>query len=245
MVLTSDRELTFYASPELIELPVDDNVVLYKGALVGLNAATGYVRPLVAGDTFAGVAYEQADNTVSGHTAGGIRVRLHQNIDIVHALAGVAAGDVGRAVYATADDTLTLSPLGATYVGRVVVVEGTNLARVRCAPTTSQGGDRWPAGIVWLPDADATLTLAHLNGTVTISNTTPRTLTLPPAADARAGAWLRVIKLSSNGSAVTLDGHSSETIEGATSFAGLDARYDAVLLLCTGTEWIILSRDPA
>lgn len=77
MALTANRDLLFYTSRELIEVPVDDNANIFKGALVGRKRATGYARPLVAGDEFLGVAYKQADNTVAGHTAGGISVRLY------------------------------------------------------------------------------------------------------------------------------------------------------------------------
>ena len=137
MALSANRELQFYTSRELIDLPVDDNVNIYKGALVGLNASTGYARPLTAGDAFVGVAYAQADNTISGHSAGGLTVRLHQDIDIIHVLSGVAQTDVGQVVYASDDGTLTLTASGNSRVGRIVAVEGTDLVRVRCQPIAS------------------------------------------------------------------------------------------------------------
>ncbi len=137
MALSANRELQFYTSRELIDLPVDDNVNIYKGALVGLNASTGYARPLTAGDAFLGVAYAQADNTVSGHSAGGVAVRLHQDIDIIHVLSGVAQTNVGAVVYASDDGTLTLTASGNSRVGRIVAVEGTDLVRVRCQPIAS------------------------------------------------------------------------------------------------------------
>lgn len=245
MALSADREVKFYASAELIDLPVDDNVVIYKGALVGRNRATGYARPLVAGDEFLGVAYRQVDNTVAGHTAGGLRVRLHQALDIVHAVSGVVQGDIGRVVYASADDTLTLSSAGNSRIGRVVAVESTNVARVRCQPVTMQMGahEGWP--VVTLADAAATLTLDHINRVLLIGNTAARTLTLPAVASVRAGAWLRVVKTSADAAAITLDANAAETIDGAATLATLDAGYDAALLLCTGSEWIVLSRDIA
>ena len=137
MALSADREVKFYASQELVDLPVDDNVTIYKGAFVGINASTGYARPLTAGDDFTGVAYAQADNTISGHAAAGINARLHQNVDIVHTLAGVAATDIGSVVYASDDGTLTLTASGNSRVGRIVAIEGTNLVRVRCQPIAS------------------------------------------------------------------------------------------------------------
>ncbi|HRS28588.1 MAG TPA: hypothetical protein P5255_10005, partial [Phycisphaerae bacterium] len=77
MALVENRELAFYTSQELIDLPVDDNVKIFKGALVGRNRSTGFARGLVAGDEFLGIAYQEADNTGAGHAAGAVRVRLH------------------------------------------------------------------------------------------------------------------------------------------------------------------------
>jgi hypothetical protein len=245
MALTADRNVKFYTSQELIDVPVDDSVKLYKGALVGYNRSTGYARPLTAGDDFLGVAYRQADNTIAGHTAGGIHVRLHQSVDIIHTLAGVTTGDVGKDVYASADDTLTLTPTGNSRLGRIVAVEATNTARVRCRPMTFVSGAFENGPIIGLADANATLTLDHVNRTLLIGNTAARTLTLPPVATVRAGGWLRIVKTSSPAFAVTLDGNAAETIDGAATFANIDAQYDSALLVCTGSDWIILSRDIA
>jgi len=137
MALSANRDVNFYTSQELIEIPVDDNVNIYKGALVGLNSATGYARPLVAADAFLGVAYAQADNTISGHTAGGISVKLHQNVDVVHSLSGVAVTDTGAQAYASDDTTLTLTSSGNSRVGRIVGVEGSGVVRVRMQPVAS------------------------------------------------------------------------------------------------------------
>ena len=245
MALSTDREVKFYTSPELIDIPVNDNVTVYKGAFVGHDRSTGYARPLVAGDEFLGIAYRQADNTVTGHTAGGLNVRLHEQIDIVHTLTGVTVADIGKDVYASDDETLTLTPTGNSRVGRIVAVETTNVARVRCQPVSALTGVIENGPIITLADADATLTLNHVNRTLLMSNTQARTLTLPPVATVRAGGWLRLVKTSSDAAAVTLDGYSAETIDGAATLAAVDAQYDCVLLLCTGSAWIVLSRDIA
>ena len=245
MALSADREISIFASQELIDIPVDDNVTIYKGSLVGRNRSTGYARALVAKDEFLGIAYQQADNTASGHTAGGINVRLHQSVDIVHTLSGVTAGDVGKDVYASADDTVTLSPTGNSRIGRIVAVDATNTARIRCQPIAGLGGALEGQSIVALSDANATITLDYVNRVLLIANTAARTLTLPAAATARAGSWIRIVKTSADAFAVTLDGNGAETIDGAATYAEIDAQYDAACLLCTGSEWIILSRDIA
>ncbi len=245
MPLIMDRNVQFFASQELIDLPIDDNALIYKGAFVGHNRSTGYARALVAGDVFLGLAYRQANNTAAGHTAGGVDVRLHQAVDIVHALTGVTNADIGKDAYASADDTLTLIPTGNSRIGRVIGVEGTNLARVRCQPAGLLDGVLENGVIRTLADANATLTLDHVNRTLLMGNTVARTLTLPPAATARAGAWLRVVKTSAAAAAITLDGDAGELIDGQATYAGIDAQYDAALLVCTGTEWVIASRKIA
>lgn len=243
MALTANRELKFYTSQELVDLPVDDDVVIYKGALVGRNRTTGYARALVAGDEFLGVAYRQADNTVSGHTAGGISVRLHQHIDIVHALTSVATGDIGKDVYASADDTITLDGKSNSRIGRIVAVEGTNLARVRCQPVLSLSGALENAPVDVLSDASATITLDQLNRTLLMANTATRTVSLPAAATARAGAWFRLVKTSAAAFAITIDPSGSETIDGGATLTAVDGQYDAVHVVCTGTGWVVVSRD--
>lgn len=243
MALTANRELRFFTSQELIEVGVDANANVYKGALVGRNRTTGFARPLVGNDDFLGVAYKQADNTFAGNVAGGTLVKLHQRIDIIHALTGVAQGDVGKDVYASADDTLTLTPTNSSRIGRVVGVEGTNTARVRCQPVTMLNGVLEGLPVRTLPDADTSLGLDHMNRVLTIANTAVRTITLPPVATVRAGGWIRVVKTNAAAFAVVLDGNGAETIDGAATLGTVDAIYDVAFLVCTGSEWIVLSRD--
>lgn len=245
MALTADRNVEFFTSADLVDLPVNDNVQVYKGSFVGRDRATGYARPLVAGDEFLGIAYRQADNTIAGHTAGGVRVRLHQAVDIVHALAGVTTADIGKDVYASDEETLTLTPTGKSRVGRVVAVEGVGVARVRCGPVMGLSGVLENAPVMTLADANATLTLDHMNRTLLMANSAARTLTLPPVATVRAGGWFRLVKTNATAAAITLDGNAAETIDGAATYAAVDAAYDCVLVFCTGTEWVILSRDIA
>lgn len=243
MPLTANRDLDYFVSDELIDLGVDDNVNIYKGALVGRNRTTGYARPLAAGDDFLGIAYKQADNTIVGHAAGGISVRLQQLVDIVHTLTGVTVADIGTDVYASDDSTLTLAPTGNSRIGRIVSVEGTNLARVRCLPINSLDGlfDNTP--IRTLADSSATLTLDHMNRVLLMANSAARTLTLPAVATVRAGAWFRLVKTSAAAFAITIDPNASETIDGATTLATVDAQFDCIHVISTGTEWIALSRD--
>lgn len=245
MALTADRDLNFFTSETLVDYGVDQNVRIYKGALVGRNRSTGYARPLLAGDDFLGVAYRQADNTFVGNQAGGINVRVHQGIDVLHPFAGLSPSDIGKDVYANADDTMTLTPTSYSRVGRIVTIESSQAARVRIRPTPSLSGVLENQPFINLADQNVTLNLDFVNKTLAMANTAARTLTLPAATTVRAGGWLRVIKTSANAFAITLDGNAAELIDGAATFAAVDAQFDVVELLCTGSEWVIVSRDIA
>jgi hypothetical protein len=96
-----------------------DNDIIYDGAAVGESGVTGTFRPLAGGDDFAGFAIASADNTVLGHAAGFRNVKVKQRGRVVLAVTGASAvTDEGASVFATDDDTFTLTPSG-TRIGVV------------------------------------------------------------------------------------------------------------------------------
>lgn len=116
MALTANRNVDHYLDQELRSLAVAASVHVYKGSFVGLNAS-GYARPLTAGDAFAGLAYEESDNSAGSN--GAKSVRVYTLGDFAHALSGATAAHIGRPVFASSDDTLTFTSDGNTYVGVV------------------------------------------------------------------------------------------------------------------------------
>lgn len=100
-------------------LPVIDNDIIYEGAAVGIVDASGHARPLNAADRFAGFAVAQADNTGIGHAAAAINVEVVKSGEIELAVTGAVITDVGNPVYATDDDTFSLSPVGGAFIGFV------------------------------------------------------------------------------------------------------------------------------
>lgn len=92
---------------DLEEYPVAAAATINAGAALGKDG-TGYARPLQAGDRFLGFAEHQADN--AGGSAGDLRVtaRLRGRVRLPVAGATVAANG-GAAVYASDDDTFTLT----------------------------------------------------------------------------------------------------------------------------------------
>jgi len=91
--------------------------IIYGGAAVGDNGS-GYARPLVAGDAFLGFATDKADN--SAGAAGAISVNLRSSGRIQLAIGSLAITDVGKPVYASDDNTFTLTATSNSAIGRVV-----------------------------------------------------------------------------------------------------------------------------
>lgn len=132
MALTVNREVDHYIDQELRSFQVAAAAHVFKGALVGLSAA-GYAQPLTAGDVFVGVAYEEMDNT--GGAAGDKSVRVYTLGDFGLTLTGATIADLGRPVFASADDTLTFTGAGNSYVGVVQDFVATNEIILRIDPT--------------------------------------------------------------------------------------------------------------
>ena len=105
MALAANVEL-LEQEGKLLSLPVVASDIVYKGALVKINAA-GYAAPAApeAGSNFAGVAYEKVDNSTGA--AGDKEVRVV--VERCFALAGsvFSQADVGSKVYATDDGVIT------------------------------------------------------------------------------------------------------------------------------------------
>lgn len=92
----------------LLAFPVVASDIIYKGALVKHNAA-GYLAPCAgeAGSQFAGIAYEEKDN--SAGLAGAIVVRVIQEGCFELPGSGFSQANVGDQVYATDDNEVTVT----------------------------------------------------------------------------------------------------------------------------------------
>lgn len=119
-VLTADRFLVDKPGV-FIYAPVKDNVKIYKGALVCYDT-TGYAT--IGADTasfvFAGIAEEQADNTIVGHTAGGIFVKLRTGVRVTLPGSGFAQTSVGAAAYVADSGAVSLTATNYVFVGQIV-----------------------------------------------------------------------------------------------------------------------------
>lgn len=128
MALSADRTLTtFQWDPTtgiIRTFPVAATTVIYKGGFVSLNSA-GYLvmhaaptvgTSIVGGHRFVGIALDHiASQTSNGDASCDVLVEGY----FQHALGSAAITDQGKPVFASADDTLTLSALGNAYVGTI------------------------------------------------------------------------------------------------------------------------------
>lgn len=224
----------------------------YTHAMLGYDD-TGYLAKF--DDTqsmiFAGfVRGEEGNPTLDAGTAGAaalgldyIRPRLAEL-----SLSGVAYTDIMKKVYASDDQTGVMTN-GGTYgnlVGHVVDKVATGIALVELSYDGLAGHQRYNSAKTLAATGNQTLSRLDLNKTIFVPNTAALTVITPAIADTQAGDRLTIIKShASDTNAITLDPPASETIDGATTLATLDAPYDTVILVSTGSAWIVLARDIA
>ena len=102
---------------EFEDYPVIASDIIYEGAAVGENAS-GYSRPLAAGDVFQGFALRKADNSAGAAGAINVTVRTRGRVKLPIASLAVTAND-RAAVYASDDDTFTLTASTNSLIGYV------------------------------------------------------------------------------------------------------------------------------
>ncbi len=77
------------------------------------------------------------------------------------------------------------------------------------------------------------------DGLITVdANSAPVTVTLPPAAD-QPNCEISVKKTDASANAVTVDGYSTETIDGSATYS-LTTQYQSVTVKSNGTAWWIV-----
>jgi hypothetical protein len=113
----------------LVVYKVAAGKVIYKGALVCLNAA-GYAVPAAdaAGLTFVGVAYERGDN--AGGEDGGVSARVWKDGSFRVAMRSPRLEDLGKPAYVVDDNTVALAAANAVLAGTVVEIPADDVVRV-------------------------------------------------------------------------------------------------------------------
>src|SRR5690348_466725 len=99
--------------PDVNEIPIIASDTIYNGAAVGESSSTGTARPLVGGDNFMGFCVEQCAN--EGGAAAAKLVKVYTTGVVWLTVANATnINQFGDAVYASDDDTFTISSTSNT-----------------------------------------------------------------------------------------------------------------------------------
>jgi hypothetical protein len=214
----------------------------YSGEMIGLNTS-GYAGKCddSASYQFLGLA-DQRLVVPSGASNGQYQLLVDRPQLLSMTIASVSLSDIGKFVYAKFSNEVAFT--AGTY-GNVI---GVVVARLRAtealiAPMARPGMRYHGAARVMAATGNQSLSRFDLNKTIFVPNTAALTITLPAVADTQPGDELRFVKTTSDAFAVTLDGNAAETIDGAATFAAVDAQFDTVTIVSDGSAWAILNRD--
>lgn len=117
MTTLADNEPRTWEIGDFNEHPMVAADIVYKGAAGGDNGS-GYARPLVAGDPFLGFSEFKYDN--SAGAAGAISGRFqYRGIIRLPVVGASALTDKGKNVYASDDNTFTLTKGANSFIGKV------------------------------------------------------------------------------------------------------------------------------
>jgi hypothetical protein len=125
--LTTDR-LTPSRDANYADYPVRANTIIYSGALVALiTSGTGAGNAVPASDAanrvILGVAQARADNSQGADGATRVVVAFNRAFKF-NLSGGATSADIGKAVYAVDDNTVSLSPgTNGVKVGKLIAIE--------------------------------------------------------------------------------------------------------------------------
>ncbi len=225
----------------------------YHHAFIGTDSTGYYCK---GDDTqswlFAGVVKgDQGNPLLPASTAGDGTA----NLDILRphsievALTSVAVTDIGRPVYATFDNQVSLTYGDTTYanvVGHVVDKVAANIALIELAYDGVAAHKRLQAAKRLAATGAQTISKYDCGKTLFCANTAALTLTLPPIAVVPAGWGIQFVKdHASDTNIITVAGDGAENIDGANTYTAMDAAWDCAHLVSNGARWIIVSRDIA
>ena len=162
------------------------------------------------------------------------------------AVNGIVVGDGAGAAIVSSLSTqdLTLNTNGGTNSGAITITDGANHDISITPNGTGQIQLTGPTygQITAGADGAATLTVAMV-GIYTIGNTVQRALTLPAVATS-AGVWYTIKKTSADAAAIVIT-PADGVIDGAATNSEIDAQYDAMTIVCDGSNWHIVSKKIA
>jgi hypothetical protein len=245
--LTADSNIALTGGERDAAVRLQASEVPFRGSALALSLA-GFAEPVDAtskGQPFAGIA--EARVLAKDHPAvpanGDIVLAARRGLFFaILVIAGVAQDDVAhqRAVFAQDDGTYSFDPVG-TLVGIVWELESAGRAIVLCATAGHHGalGLRARGVKTLAATGNQTLTTGDLGKVILVPNTAALSIALPPAADCTGKGYI-IKKTAAAAFAATIDPDAAETIEGAATFALIDANYDVAEIVSDGTAWHIV-----
>lgn len=127
MALIANKERV-YGVGDKLGYPVAAATKMFKNSAVGEDEA-GYARPLQAGDKFLGFAQDQVDNSDGAAGEMNAWVKSKGYVELPIAALDITAND-RPLVYASDDDTFTLTDTDNSLVGSVAQFITTGFAMV-------------------------------------------------------------------------------------------------------------------
>lgn len=125
--LTNDTNRVFEVNNDSNAVALAAGTKVFQGSLIG-KTATGYGRALEAGDTAMGFAKDNVDNTDGTDGEKIVEVKSMGKVSLF--ISGLTIADVGKDVYASDDNTFTLTSTNNSKVGKIIRFEKSDYAIV-------------------------------------------------------------------------------------------------------------------
>lgn len=125
--LTNDTNRVFEVNNDSNAVALAAGTKVFQESLIG-KTATGYGRALEAGDTAMGFAKDNVDNTDGTDGEKIVEVKSMGKVSLF--ISGLTIADVGKDVYASDDNTFTLTSTNNSKVGKIIRFEKSDYAIV-------------------------------------------------------------------------------------------------------------------
>lgn len=245
LTVEADRGLTGGTNRRL---PSEISANPFAGSALSY-AADGFVRELVAGEPFAGFAIQTIQSRDAATADGSREIEAKCGRFLAKlAVSGAAADDVAhrRKVFASDDNVFSFTASGGTLIGEIIGLEASGVALVLCETAGEGKSGIGSAGIRTLAaTGDVTLTTADCDKLILLPSTGAQAITFPLAADC-AGRTLCFKKTTADAVAATLTKAGSDTLDGGSTIATIDAQHDSLTLISDGVaSWLVIAKQIA
>lgn len=188
---------------------VEDNVHVYKGAMVCKNPA-GYALPAAdaAGYKLLGEAYEECDNTLTGHSQGGKSVRVRRPGLLLVVATSITQAMLGEMMYIVDDQTVDDTSTCMIPAGILVDYDSATAGWIDIGRAQEQVGERVP----FVTKTDDYTVLVEESGIVFAIATDAKTFTLPAT---QKGLIYHFVNTGGDGAVIlTIDPAAADAIVG-------------------------------